>query len=211
MARPAALPERLAVVAGHHQQRVAPARRRRDGGDEVGDRVVEGRDLAVVGVDHAAAHRAVHLGGGRHPYPGRRGDGAVGELLVVGRRRVEVPVRVHVEEEQEQRLLGVAAGEAPEPEPGERHALRVAGADPGGAGVRRHRGGVVVPDVEPAPEPEPAVGHGVGGHADRLVAGVAQRAGEGGEPDGVRRVGADAQVDARLDRGEERHHRRLRP
>ena len=27
----------------------------------------------------------------------------------------------------------------------------------------------------------------------------------------MRRVGADAQVDARLDRGEERHHRRLRP
>ena len=86
---------------------------------------------------------------------------------------------IHVEDEEEERTGRIAQALEPVPgEPGHGGASRGLGGGVPAGGLWREGDGIVVVVLEAAGEAETAVGHGVGGEADGLVAGLAERLGD---------------------------------
>jgi len=134
------------------------------------------------------------------------------EHAIVGRRRDVVGVGVEVEHEEEEGLgavtllLGPSEGGAVDD-----------GVGDGAVGaatcvevveqveLERQEHSEVVVEVEPGPEPELGVRHGIGGESDGLVPGFAELAGEGGDAVDEGVSAAHCTVQRRLYGGEHGH------
>ena len=199
------------MVARDDDDGVVPTRRRGDGRKQVRNRIVAVGDLAIVSVERSPADLRRHLLGLHRPGVADRPLARRSKLHIIGRRRIEVPMRVHVEEKEEEGLPRIAALQPVEAHLGQHHPLRVAGGDPLEARVGRQRRRIVVPHVEALAVAETAVRHGVRGDADRRVPGRAQRLGQRDGLPVVRQARQDAAVPVDGQRGEERHHGGHRP
>ena len=104
-------------------------------------------------------------------------------------------MRIHIHDKEEEGFGGVATGGEPfAGEAGDDGVVGGFGGGGGETGTGGHGDGVVVVVVEAAGIAEAAVGHGVGGDADGLVAGVVQNLSKGGGVGGVGLVGGTAAV-----------------